>query len=329
MSEVQTSPAPAVSAEATPAPAVSESAPVAAVAEESASPSEVTAETQEAPVESSTSTVASATSIKEEPAFPSLADFDPSGWEGNIDLLPNELQEPIRFLHRNLEGGYTKKFQDLASQRKEFEETQSSWTQERETREASLKDVEDERNMLRQLLEGTEDPRISEFLEHNEKLKSDLSTLKSEYDQYQTSVRADIETQAKKYAEDFRGKHAEIFDSEEKRTRLGELLDLGWDPEAAVQLVDGDEKLVQLADELRQRGVPTEVAVEHARLKLGGVETKRVPRPGARITAGAEGRNNPASTPGSSLHYANTSREARSLAAREALNWAAQNRKKS
>tara|TARA_R110000824_G_scaffold10774_3_gene47205 strand:- start:88 stop:1044 length:957 start_codon:yes stop_codon:yes gene_type:complete len=317
MNEVQTSPESSVEAVA-PAP----------VSVESSQPSGSVTETAPAGNEVEASVPASEvmdTSVQT-PQNNGLEDFDPSAWDGNLDLLPSTLKEPVSFLHRQLEGGYTKKFQDLADQRKTFETERDEWTGTRDANDLKYSSIEEERNLLQELLQGSEDPRVAKLTTANEAHEGKFNALRSEYSQYKEMVDADIAEQANQYAERFRNSNAEIFDSEEKRTELVGLLDAGWDPEVAVKLIGRDESFVTMANELKERGVPAQVAIEHAMLKLGKDKGPRIPRPGAQITSGAAERNNPASVPSSQTRYANSNRQARTSAAQEALLWAKQQR---
>jgi len=317
MSEIQTSPESSVEA-AAPAP----------VSVESSQPSGSVTETAPAGNEAVASVPASEvmdTSVQT-PQNNGLGDFDPSAWDGNLDLLPPTLKEPVGFLHRQLEGGYTKKFQDLADQRKTFETERDEWTSTRDANNLKYSSIEEERNLLQDLLQGSEDPRIAELTAANETYEGKINALQSEYSQYKQMVDSDIAEQANQYAERFRNSNAEIFDSEEKRTELIGLLDAGWDPEVAVKLVGRDESFVTMANELKEKGVPAQVAIEHAMLKLGKDTGPRIPRPGAQITSGAAERNNPASVPSAQTRYANSNRQARTSAAQEALLWAKQQR---
>ena len=317
MSEVQTSP------ESTPVVSTPEVASV-----ESSQPSGSVAETAPAGNEAEASVPASEvmdTSVQT-PQDNGLGDFDPSAWDGNLDLLPPTLKEPVSFLHRQLESGYTKKFQDLSDQRKTFETERDEWTNNRKGQDLKYSSMEEERNLLQELLQGTEDPRISELTQANETYEGKLNSLQSEYGQYKRMVEQDIEAQSKEYAERFKSENAEIFESDEKRTELMGLLDAGWNPEIAVKLIGRDESFVTMANELKENGVPPQVAIEHAMLKLGKGREPRIPRPGAQITSGAAERNNPASVPSTQARYANSNRQARTMAAQEALLWAKHNR---
>tara|TARA_R100001082_G_scaffold104280_1_gene75503 strand:+ start:536 stop:1465 length:930 start_codon:yes stop_codon:yes gene_type:complete len=247
-----------------------------------------------------------------------LSGFDASVWDGNMDVLPEILREPVGFLHKQLESGYTKKFQDLAEQRKAFDT-------ERADLEALKKtqiEIQEERDLLRSILGGAEDPRLGQYTAENERLKNEMGSLQSEFDQFKEYVEAEVDAQAAEYAEQYKKKHAHIFKSENKREQLGGLLDAGWDPDAAARLVGQNEKTIEIANALRSKGTPSEVAVEHALMKAG--KRKRAPRPAAQLTSGAENRNNPASVRGAQAPR--NPREARLSAAREAVNWSAKNR---
>jgi hypothetical protein len=246
------------------------------------------------------------------------SEFDIESWDGNIDLLPSEWQEPVRHIHRNLESGYTKKFQTLSDERKQFETDRDLWSSEKGEWEKSRKDIETERDMLKRVLEGEDDPRIQEYADARDSFKTDLDKIQSEYNEYKQFVDADIEQQAKAFASQFREQHAKIFDSEEKRQELSGLLTEGWEPEIAVQLVGQNDQVVSLAKDLANSGTPQKVAVEHSLLKAGNAP--RTPRPGARITSGSTSRNNPASTQSTGIPASN--RDARMTAARAAVNWA-------
>tara|TARA_R110002020_G_scaffold21899_2_gene74342 strand:+ start:184 stop:1119 length:936 start_codon:yes stop_codon:yes gene_type:complete len=305
MSEIETSPAPAAEA-----PAEASTGAV-----ESAEPSgEVTETTIAEPVqEVSTEPEGSAIEEPEAPAF------DPESWDGNMDALPAHLQEPVRFLHRQLEGGYTKKFQSLSDERKAFESDRDSWKESNTGWKDEKDRLESELNLLRNLMNGEEDPRLEEYQEKNSGLIKNLAELQHEYEVFKGLVEEDIEEQSRLYAERFRSDNAEIFESEDKRQSLSTLLNQGWTPEVGVKLIGQNEKVIELANELREQGSPPAIAVEHALLKLGN-EPTRSPRPGARLTSGAEGRNNPNSVK-QSVSDANNSNEARLLAARAAMNW--------
>lgn len=326
MSDVQTSPAPAVESAPSSSGEMSSGAETATDSVESpVSSGLVTENSLEASPEASTLTQEGVDNAQETLQAP---EFDPESWDGNLDSLPEHLQKPVSFLHRQLESGYTKKFQSLADERKAFDaakvdlesaqqlgqESPQGWQEEKGALEREL-------NLLRNVLDGVEDPRIAEYHEKSSTLETDLATLKEEFEGYKDFVQKDITAQADKYAEEYRSRHAAIFDSEEKRMELATHLDTGWDPEAAAKLVGQNKTVVALANQLMEAGTPAEVAVEHAVLKHGGPQT-RAPRPGARLTSGAESRNNPESINQDSFKTG-FAREDRMVAARAAMNWRA------
>ena len=314
MDDVSTSPDVAVDAAPAPESGTESAAPA---VESSPAPEEVQTATA---AEDSAQETGGEPPTEEKPSVVSLSDFDANAWDGNIDLLPPELQVPVRFLHKNLESGFTKKFQKLADDRKAFDTDQETWAQEKKTWEESKSELESERDMLKRILEGSEDPRVGELTTANEELTANLQKIKDEYAAYQSMVDADIEEQSKEYAENFARQHADIFDNDAKRAEFETLLEADWDPDIAVKLVGAGDKVVELATKLKEGNANQELAVEHAMLKVGESTGRSAPRPGAKLTAGAESKNNPASVSGQ-LETANP-KEARSQAARAAMNWA-------
>ena len=251
--------------------------------------------------------------------------FDHESWDGNLDSLPDHLKEPVSFLHRQLESGYTKKFQTLADERKAFETAQAGAKNSEETWTGEKKALTEELDLLRRILGGEEDPRLSEITGKHDELTSKFNTLQTEYDGYKSYMEEDIARDAQIYAERFRDANSEIFEDDAKRAELVSLLDADWEPEEAVKLVGQPSNVVALATELKKGGARPELALEHAFLKLGAVNAPRQPRPGARMTSGAESSNNPESIRKDVTH-ANNNREARSLAAKAAMEWQARNR---
>ena len=305
--------------EGTTSPAA-EAAP--ATSEVSTSTAETTAESPESsPASPDTPAALDGSSAEERLSAPTtdpLSGFDASAWDGNFDVLPEILREPVGYLHKQLESGYTKKFQDLAEQRKAFDSERADLDALKKSQIA----IQEERDLLRSILGGAEDPRLGQYTAENERLQKEMGALQQEFDQFKAYVEAEVDAQAAEYAEQYKKKHAHIFKSENKREQLGGLLDAGWDPEAAARLVGQNEKTIEIANTLRQKGTPSEVAVEHALMKAG--KRKRAPRPAAQLTSGAENRNNPASVRGAQA--SRNPREARLNAAREAVNWSSKNR---
>ena len=253
------------------------------------------------------------------------SEFDPYTWDGNLDSLPVHLKGPVSFLHRQLESGYTKKFQTLADERKAFEAKQADfkksgadWKTEKETLSGEL-------DLLRRIIGGEEDPRIAQITGEHDKLSHTHTQLQQEFEHYKKAVQSEIERDAQVYADKFMSEYSDIFEDDDKRGELISLLDADWSPEIAVKLVGLPSNVTKLAAELKSKGMDEALAIEHATLKLGGGEAQRQPRPGARMTSGAESRNNPESIR-KDITHANNNREARSLAAKAAMEWQARNR---
>ena len=308
MSEVQTSPSPAEAAPAVDVGAVESPAPSGEMTEQSV---EVLSSAPEG-------------ELLDSPTDETPAPWDHTSWDGNLDNLPDTLQEPVRFLHKQLEGGYTKKFQNLSNERKAFDAARSEWEKKNSSWEDAKASMESELKILRTLMDGGEDPRLKEFRDQYQSTAQELKDLREEHEKFKAFVQKDIDAQARTYAENFKAQHSDIFESPEKREELSGLLDQRWTPEEAVKLMGLDKKVIELASELKEKGVPPEIAVEHAIMKTGAT-TPRKPRPGAQLTSGAKSQNNPASAR-RSINNASSSREARLMAAREAVNWRSKNK---
>lgn len=312
MSEISTSP------EVETADTVDAGSAEVSAAESTTAPETVQTQTADAQQDSATTPAVEA-SPEETPQSEPTNPFNIDSWDGNIDLLPEDLRGPVRYLHKNLESGYTKKFQTLASERKQFEDDRNLWQTEKAAWDEGKSDLEAERDLLKRILAGSEDPRVGELTTANTELQANIEKLQGEYEAFQKMVDEDIEEQAKDYADKFANAHPEIFENDVKRGIFSGLLEKEWEPEIAVKLVDADERVVELATQLREQGASHNLAFEHALLKAGTSKARKAPRPGAKLTAGAESKNNPESTVGDTMPR--TSKDARFNAARAAVNW--------
>ena len=312
MSEISTSP------EVETADTVDAGSAEVSATESTTAPETVQTQTADAQQDSATTPAVEA-SPEETPQSEPTNPFNIDSWDGNIDLLPEDLRGPVRYLHKNLESGYTKKFQTLASERKQFEDDRNLWQTEKSAWDEGKSDLEAERDLLKRILAGSEDPRVGELTTANTELQANIEKLQGEYEAFQKMVDEDIEEQAKDYADKFANAHPEIFENDAKRGIFSGLLEKEWEPEIAVKLVDADERVVELATQLREQGASHNLAFEHALLKAGTSKARKAPRPGAKLTAGAESKNNPESTVGDTMPR--TSKDARFNAARAAVNW--------
>ena len=315
MDSVQTSPEPSV--DTAPVEASAETGEVSVDSSvESPEPSGLVTETQEESTESP-----DGVQVDSEKPNP---EFDHESWDGNLDSLPEHLHGPVSFLHRQLEGGYTKKFQSLADERKAFETSQGEAATGQDTWADEKEALSQELDLYKRLMGGEEDPRIAEWQGKHGELETTHNGLRTEFNDYRTAVDADIQKDADEYAARFREQHSEIFDDEAKRGKLVQIMQNGWEPENAAKLVGQTPRLLGLATKLKNQGTDPSLAIEHAMLKLGEL-AKRKPRTAATLTAGAESSNNPESTQ-KRITHTTTNRDARSMAAREAMNWQAKNR---
>tara|TARA_Y100001963_G_C6769471_1_gene444060 strand:- start:113 stop:1069 length:957 start_codon:yes stop_codon:yes gene_type:complete len=312
MSEISTSP------EVETADTVDAGSAEVSATESTTAPETVQTQTADAQQDSATTPAVEA-SPEETPQSEPTNPFNIDSWDGNIDLLPEDLRGPVRYLHKNLESGYTKKFQTLASERKQFEDDRNLWQTEKSAWDEGKSDLEAERDLLKRILAGSEDPRVGELTTANTELQANIEKLQGEYEAFQKMVDEDIEEQAKDYADKFANAHPGIFEDDVKRGIFSGLLEKEWEPEIAVKLVDADERVVELATQLREQGASHNLAFEHALLKAGTSKARKAPRPGAKLTAGAESKNNPESTVGDTMPR--TSKDARFNAARAAVNW--------
>ena len=196
-------------------------------------------------------------------------DFDWSGWDGNVDGLPEN--------HRELGGHFNSYYQSRLT--------------DKDDEIAGIKELYDA------LLMGEEDPRVAKLEAAAKEFDSRYDGLQSEFDAYRSEVEKQQTAEASDWAQKFEEQHKELLDYKKHRTRMIELLDNGWEPEYAIQLLTMDEEFVEVAEEAKGNGVPDSYAIRLAEVSAGKSQVekkaKAAPRPGARITAGATGAKNP------------------------------------
>ena len=196
--------------------------------------------------------------------------FSFDSWDGVFDSLPERIRDVVSKKNKDLEAGYTPKYQELAEQRKAFEaetkKQKDSWTQK-----------ESEYALYKAMYEGREDPRFAKAKTELEELTKKYEAEKGEWDsQTQLLQKKYVEledAQDSAYVSDFRKRHADM-------------------------LADKSEDVVNLAAEFARSGVPHEHALQYAELKINGsAPAPRQPRVGAKITNGATPSTNPARIP--------------------------------
>ena len=261
---------------------------------------EVTAEETQSAVESSSQsdgTPATPTTSQNQETEPSNQSptFSLDTWDGVFDSLPEKIRDIVSKKNKDLEAGYTPKYQELAEQRKAFEaeskKQKDAWTQR-----------ESEYALYKAMYEGREDPRLA-------KVQTELSELTKKYETEKTDWKRQTELLQQKYVEledahdnvyveDFRKRHADMLASEEMRQKFSDFVEKGWDLDVAALLTNQSEEVVNLAAEFARSGVPHEHALQYAELKINGsAPAPRQPRVGAKITNGATPSTNAARVP--------------------------------
>ena len=196
-------------------------------------------------------------------------DFEWGSWDGSVDALPES--------HRELGGHFNSHYQSRMT--------------DKDDEIAGIKELYDA------LLMGEEDPRIAKLESAAKDFDSRYSGLESEFQTYRDEVEKQQTAEASDWAQKFEEQHKELLGDEKHRDRMIELLDSGWEPEYAIQLLNMDEEFVEVAEEAKGNGVPDSYAIRLAEVSAGKRQVekkaKATPRPGARITAGATGAKNP------------------------------------
>mgnify|MGYP003111098767 CR=1 FL=1 len=221
--------------------------------------------------------------------------FSLDSWDGVFDSLPERIRDIVSKKNKDLEAGYTPKYQELAEQRKAFEaeakKQKDSWTQK-----------ESEYALYKAMYEGREDPRLAKAKTELEELTKKYEAEKQEWDsQTQLLQKKYVELEDahdSAYVSDFRKRHADMLANEDAKQKFSDFVNKGWDLDVAALLTDKSEDVVNLAAEFARSGVPHEHALQYAELKINGsAPAPRQPRVGAKITNGATPSTNPARIP--------------------------------
>ena len=218
--------------------------------------------------------------------------FSLDSWDGGLESLPERIQELVSKKQKDLESGYTPKYQQLAEERRAFE---SEAKKQREEWERQKSDYA----LYKAMYEGREDPRVA-------KMKSELEELTKKYETESKDWKSQQELLQKKYVEledaqdaayvdDFKKRHADMLANKETKEKFRSFAEKGWDLDIAAKLTTKDPAVVELATEFARSGIPHEHALNYAELKVEGAPpAPRKPRVGAKITNGATPSTNPA-----------------------------------
>lgn len=267
----------------------------------------------EAPVESSAS--ASTSAVESAPSQGSegaSSEFDWSGWDGEVDSLPETHRESGGHIYDHFSKKYAEKTADLESLR----------------------------TLYSSMLDGEEDPRIKETSAELEAIKKELEDRNLSHKQLEEAYKLFQEEMVREYVDAFWSRHGDLKGDDEKLSQLNILLGAGFDGDSAVELIGLGGRAQEVAQKALQDGVPPQYAVKLAKAQLGlegsqqEAEAKEVakaeakkeaarkkaskPRPAAKITHGATTSTTP-NTASRSLNEAKSLDEMRSLAARRAL----------
>ena len=190
-------------------------------------------------------------------------------WDGSIENLPEEHREVGGYFHNHWESRLSEKSAEYDGLRELYDA----------------------------MMSGQEDPRVAQLTEANQSFEERYKGLEEQFNDYKQQVEAAQDAEARDWADRFEKQHADLLGQENNRERMVEFLDAGWDADAAIQLLTMDEEFVQMAEEAKGNGVPDSYAIRLAEASAGKrqveKEVKAIPRPGARITAGATGAKNP------------------------------------
>lgn len=203
-------------------------------------------------------------------AFPSADEFGWDDWKGEVDSLP----EQIRGWATPMQTYYQK------------------WADNRAA--SMVDDAQSLKELYNSLLEGKEDPRISEYAAKIKELEEAQGTAKTEweskygelektYKDYQSNVEATIEREADQYARWFKSENADLFEDDNLAATFVALLDEGWEMETAATAARLPAAALNAARQAKADGVPDEYALRLS----GGAESPSAPRPGASLTSGA------------------------------------------
>tara|TARA_R100001509_G_scaffold149320_2_gene107626 strand:+ start:1254 stop:2138 length:885 start_codon:yes stop_codon:yes gene_type:complete len=233
-------------------------------------------------------------------SFPSVDEFKWDDWDGTNDALP----EPVHGWADGFKTHYTR----LADERAAKIEQSNQYT----------------KSLYEAITSGQEDPRVAEFRTASQEWEGKYTELNAQHEavtnEYRTvldNINKMVQQEAQTYAEQFREKHADIFNDESLKETFADLLEEGWDIETAAEASRLPTSVLSVAKEAKKDGVPDSYALRFAR------ETRMKtpePRPGAEITAGATTPTRPPEQSSMPETGAMSLSDWRSQVARNALN---------
>lgn len=261
---------------------------------------EVTAEETLSAVESTsqsdgTPAISNESGNKETEPANQNASFVFDSWNGEYESLPVRIQDIVSKKQKDLEAGYTPKYQELASQRKAFE---AEAQKQRDTWQAQ----EAKHALYKAMYEGREDPRVatakSEFEALTQKYETEQKSWATQQELLQRKYIELEDAQDAAYVKAFRERHSTMLSDDTQKVAFKGFVDKGWDLDVAAVLPTKSPEVVKLAASFARKGIPHEQALDYAELKVKGAPVApappRQPRVGAKITNGATPSTNPA-----------------------------------
>lgn len=244
----------------------------------------------EAPPAESSAPAAEAPPVADPPAAEPAAESEPvPGWNGEMDHLGKQpwfsgldeavrkqVEDGLRAKWTNLEGGYSKKFQELAESKKapaEWETEKASLTEAREKAERDLllfqdlfgddgKDVSAKIDAERKRLFDEYEAKLAKAgEEHAAKLtpmEKELTELRALRAEVEAERKAAYEKQVEDFAAKMASKYGDIFANKDAADRLEKML----------PSLDSDEEMDDAADFIRKKfgikAAKLPAAAEHA-----------------------------------------------------------------
>jgi len=245
-----------------------------------------------APAEAAPAEAAPAEAAPAEPAptaEPMISEFDFTGWDGQIDSLP----ESDRRVATAVTGHYDDRIAEGAAESQRMQEIYEA------------------------LIAGEEDPRLAKLTTGNTELQSKFDGMKTEYQAYRKQVKEFHAHQAEAEAQRFMNQHGKLLATEKQRETFSTFLNQGWNQNEAVKLLSMDPQAVAEAVKAKSEGVPDFHAIRLAELSTRRVRPEA--RDSARITSGATNATSRPYGAENSVSDAKTLHEKRRLAVARAI----------
>ncbi len=247
-----------------PAPAetsapVAESAPVEAAPEVEVSSESASTEATEA-IETAETTGAPETTAT--PELPGADDFGWDDWDGDHGGLPEHVSpwaERVASHHKT-------KFESALSDKD--------------------KDYEVLSKLYNDYLLTGEDPRVAELTASGKEWEEKFNTLTSEFDSYRSGIEAQLETDAKEWADTFIAQHRDVLQGENIE-KFQAAMAAGWEPDDIVVYLTLPPEAQAEGEAALKAGTPSSFALK---LAQKSVEYKSTPEPRAasHIVSGAD-----------------------------------------